>query len=284
MEEIAVERQLQRPEGILTARQVDDFIRDGYIKVGDLITPDVVDRTRVAIADSIGIDESDPSTWGERPTPLDCWDVTLRCWTPDIEQVGRELVGPDTDHGPHRSPYLERKGKDPWMFGYIPVLSYPVGGEKRFTPKPTPDGYHVDGIHLVTTWPVYRYLVVFVYLVDVEPFGGATVVLPGSHRRIFEHWYRDRKAAASGRVPDLDYGDPVAVAGRAGDVIFMHYLCAHSGSQNHDEHIRFGLNSGIGPDPKRPYRWKSNGPSEEWTPLDWTLRTDNLVEATAGVA
>ena len=56
----------------------------------------------------------------------------------------------------------------------------------------------------------------------------------------------------------------------------MHYLLVHSGSPNHADHIRVGLNSAVLPDPDHPYERKPGPPKPDWTPLDRTLRTDNL--------
>ena len=41
--------------------------------------------------------------------------------------------------------------------------------------------------------------------------------------------------------------------------------------------FRSGLNTAVMPDPERPYSRKSGPPQPDWTPLDWTLRTDVLV-------
>ncbi len=99
---------------------------------------------------------------------------------------------------------------------------------------------------------------------------------PGATGRFFEHWYRYPEAAASKAVPDLDYKEPFPVEGKAGDVIFMHYLCAHAGSENHDTQVRYGLNSDIVVDEVHPYERRPTAPAGDWTPLDYTLRTDNL--------
>jgi hypothetical protein len=268
---------------ILSPVELNSFVRDGYIKVPDLIPPAIVEGTRRNIATAAGIDESDPSTWRNLSKTLgDLWDVTLPCWTPGIEAVATQLVGPHIAHGPKLSPYLRAAGKDPWFEGFIPVLSYPDGGPRVFTRQSMPGSYHVDGIDLVSHWPKELYLVVFAYLVDVKSYGGATVVIPGSHRQIFEHWLTNPEDAATKRVPDLPHSLPLPIEGQAGDVLFMHYLCAHSGSTNHDDHIRYGLNSSINVDPAYPYRPRRSSPAPDWTPLDRTLRTDNVSQGSLG--
>ena len=156
--------------------------------------------------------------------------------------------------------------------GYIPVLNFPRPGPRQFQ---KPAGYHIDGMHLTTLWPEKHFLVVFAYLTDVAEYGGATAVLPGSHRQVFEHWVREGHPGST-HPPELEYADPVPLAGRAGDVLFLHYLMVHSGSANHSEQIRVGLNIGrdAGPEPALP--GKTGAPGPDWTPLDYTLRTDTL--------
>jgi len=152
------------------------------------------------------------------------------------------------------------------------VLTFPTPGPPRFEP---PKGYHIDGLHLTTLWPDKHYLIVFAYLTDVAEHGGATTVLPGSHRQVFENWVRAGHPDMS-RPPDLDYAAPRPLPGEAGTVIFMHYLTVHSGSVNHSDTIRVGLNTAVMPDPAQPYRRPVGAPGPGWTPLDRTLRTDNL--------
>jgi len=183
------------------------------------------------------------------------------------------LVGPCFVRGLCHSPYLESQGVAPAIMpGYIPVLNFPAPGPRQFQ---RPSGYHIDGMHLTTLWPEKHFLVVFAYLTDVAEYGGATTVLPGSHRQAFAHWVRTGHPGST-HPPDLEYADPVPLAGLAGDVIFMHYLTVHSGSPNHAEQIRVGLNTAVMPDAERPYRRKEGPPGPDWTPLDYTLRTDDL--------
>jgi ectoine hydroxylase-related dioxygenase (phytanoyl-CoA dioxygenase family) len=43
-------------------------------------------------------------------------------------------------------------------------------------------------------------------------------------------------------IDRADLGEPVEVTAKAGDILFYHYLCAHSGSQNTTPHPRLALN------------------------------------------
>lgn len=261
---------------VFTAELREQFIREGYVRVSGLIPAGLVQTTHEGLLDRMGVCPYDPDTWEGKAMSTDSGVIALTepCRTAGIEAAATELVGPDFLPAVTYSPFLDSRGVSPPLLrGFIPVLSFPQPGPPVFEP-PTA-GYHIDGMHAVTLWPDKFFLVVFVYLSDTAAHGGATTVRPGSHRQVFEHW-RATGAAGDTTPPTLDYADPVPLPGRAGDVIFMHYLLVHSGSANHAGHIRVGLNTAVMPDPERPYRQKRGAPQPTWTPLDWTLRTDTL--------
>ena len=264
---------------ILTAAQREQFIRDGYVRVSGLIPSDMVEATRVGLLARMGVYPDDPDTWAGKAmsTDPDAIAFTEPCRTPEIEAAASELVGPDFIPGVTYSPFLDSQGVSPAVLrGFIPVLSFPQPGPPAFEPPTT--GYHIDGMHAVTVWPIKFFLVVFAYLSDTADYGGATTVRPGSHRQVFEHWLRTGDSGNT-TPPALDYAAPLPLPGQAGDVFFMHYLLVHSGSANHAAHIRVGLNTAVMPDPERPYQFKRGTPQHDWTPLDWTLRTDTLGES-----
>jgi hypothetical protein len=259
----------------ISREQQRQFIEEGYLVARSLLPTELVTGTRDRLAAALGIDADDPATWQGRGISCDPAVIALTnpCRTPEVEAVAAQLVGPHFARGLAYSPYLESRGVSPaTLAGYIPVINFPTPGPRRFV---RPGGYHIDGMHLTTLWPVKHDLVVFAYLTDVADYGGATTVLPGSHRQVFAHWVREGHPGNT-EPPALDYADPLPVVGRAGDVIFMHYLTVHSGSANHSDRIRYGLNTAVMPDPKHPYRRKQGAPQPDWTPLDHTLRTNNL--------
>lgn len=261
--------------GHLSTQQVDQFVRDGYTVARGLLPPSLVTTTRERLVPAMGVDPADPLTWPGRNLSTDAavLAITAACRTAEVEAIAAQLVGPHFQRGLCHSPYLEQKGITPALIpGYIPVLSFPQSGPPRFQP---PTNYHIDGMHLTTLWPDKHFLIIFAYLTDVVAYGGATTLLPGSHRQVFAHWVNSDRPDVS-RPPDLPYAQPLPMTGEAGDVIFMHYLTVHSGSANFSPTIRVGLNSAIMPDPGQAYRRKSGPPRPDWTPLDHTLRTDNL--------
>jgi hypothetical protein len=259
----------------ISEAQKQQFIRDGYLIARGLLPEQTVADTRNGLLKALEIEENDPTTWAGKGVSANpaAIALTAACRTDAVEAIAEQLVGPHFVRGLCRSPYLESRGISPATIqGYIPVLNFPTPGPREFQ-KPT--GYHIDGMHLTTLWPLHHFLVVFAYLTDVADYGGATTVLPGSHRQVFEHWVRQEHPGST-HPPDLAYADPIPLTGSAGDVIFMHYLLVHSGSANHSEQIRVGLNTAVMPDAAIPYERKSCAPQADWTPLDYTLRTDSL--------
>lgn len=260
----------------LNETQREEFIRDGFTVVRGLLPQQVVDDTREHLLAAMGIDPSNPETWtASRTISKDhaVISITDACRTEAVDDVARELAGPDFLPRMCHSPYLEAaKVVPPQIQGYIPIIRFPQEGPREFV---RPGGYHIDGGHLTTLWPDKHYVVLLAYLSDVAEYGGATTVVPGSHRQVFEHWYREGHPGTT-HPPALEYQDSIPVTGTAGDVIFMHYLMVHSGAVNRADHIRVALNSAVLPDPERPYQRKSGAPTPDWTPLDWSLRTDTL--------
>ncbi len=262
---------------LLTDAEKERFVREGYLIVRGLLPPELVDEIRENLCSSMGIDRDDPTTWTGKPSfpaDLNVIATTNPGRTPAFEAVVEQLVGTDFLRGACFSPFLEWSSLPPQCEGYIPVLNYPTPGERRFAPG----DFHIDGGKYITTYPGRYFLAVMAFLTDVGEYGGATAVRPGSHRQVFEKWLADEHLPEDpfAVVPDLNYADPVPVIAQAGDVCFMHYLMVHSGSANHADTIRFGMNTAVMPDPERAYRPKNGSPQSDWTPMDYTLRTDTL--------
>jgi hypothetical protein len=260
----------------ISEAQTEQFIRKGYLAARGLLPPGIVESVRTELLEAMGIDAEAPATWEGKTLSTDpaVLALTARCRTEAVEAVAEQLVGPHFVRGLCHSPYLESRGVSPALIpGYIPVLNFPTPGPRQFQ---RPGGYHIDGMDRTTLWPDHSFLVVFAYLTDVAEYGGATTLLPGSHRQVFEHWVRTGDPGST-HPPALEYAEPVPVSGRAGDILFMHYLMVHSGSANHSDQIRVGLNTAVMPDPAHPYQRQQGGPQPDWTPLDSTLRTDNVI-------
>ncbi len=112
---------------------------------------------------------------------------------------------------------------------------------------PTP---HIDHARLEdrhrTFPPPYR-IGCLIYLNDVHPHSGATVVWPGSHRQLTDLARSDLDkyellSSLNEDIQTLRLNNPVEISARAGDALFYNYLCAHSGSKNVGPSCRLALN------------------------------------------
>lgn len=257
---------------LLSDEQKAQFIRDGFVIARGLLPDELVHQTREAILNSEYWPDEEIQKSG---VSIPLWNAstpTKVCRTPEVEQIGEELLGPHFLRGVSFHYGKELAGLEAREEGFVPVITFPSSGAPRFE---APSAYHLDGYpDPPTLWPHLLSLIVFAYLTDTADYGGATTVLPGSHRQVFEYWHQRNMAGEHG-VPPLEYSAPTPLPGKAGDVIFMHYLLAHSGSQNFSDHPRIGMNTAIMPDPAFPFQPKTGAPDESWTPLDYTLRTEN---------
>lgn len=243
----------------LSEIQVEQFIRDGYVVVPGLIEPEIGEKARQILWDTAKIDPADRATWPENPVlaAVEAHELMAFCRVPAMEEVAEQLAGP----------HFKRGG------GFVPVVNFPTPGPREFVPLRA----HIDGINETTVWPVQRYAVILAYLSDTTEYGGALAVWPSSHRTLLAHWVRTGTGPLGNTTPPpLDYGDAVPVAAKAGDVVFMHYLLVHASSENHDDQIRIAINGTIKPDPIPTGYPKAGPPQPDWTPIDYTLRTDNL--------
>jgi ectoine hydroxylase-related dioxygenase (phytanoyl-CoA dioxygenase family) len=135
------------------------------------------------------------------------------------------------------------------------LLSFPTE-----EPWCLPAGWHIDYGWDLPTWPVFA-VKMFALLDDVEPEGGGTLLLKGSHRlveRLAEHygrpvdpWAHDERPLQSvPAVRDFLAGlgtraqlgapmeafgvelCPVEVSGQAGDIVITHMHVFHSPAPN----------------------------------------------------
>ncbi|MEI9997376.1 MAG: phytanoyl-CoA dioxygenase family protein [Rhizomicrobium sp.] len=243
---------------LLSKAAKDQFVEQGFLRFPAMIGAARIKKCRERIDAALQLDASDPTTWPEdviAPVPQLEADMGIVA-TEEIDAIKRQLVGDG---------FVPRSS-------YVPVLNFPRFGAKEFNPH----GFHIDGVGESTLLPVRRYLLTFVYASDVDPCGGAVAAIPGSHRQIFEHYWKTGTAPDGDTdAPDgPDYGTPIPLDGPAGTVIFLHYLLAHGSSDNRTSAIRVSLNGKTAP--TTAYQRKHGAPQDNWTPMDITLRTDTL--------
>ena len=130
--------------------------------------------------------------------------------------------------------------------------SYPRDARPKFAP-------HIDG-----TWsehngvPKGRILnfamIACVLLSDVpEAYCGNFTVWPGTHHS-FAKYLRQHgpEALTDGGLPKIDMPEAHQVTGQAGDVVFAHYLLAHTAAVNLSPHVRYAVFFRLTPNDRPP--------------------------------
>jgi hypothetical protein len=216
----------------LTDEQVTTFERDGFLLLHGAIPEPVVKKAETAIWKAVGASPDDPATWEGKP-----WGSShthpdaLAVFTPELAQVVDQLSGePRPDWTPPRGAYA--------------INVFPQPGETWSHHGPHIDhSLEKDGFHV---FPRPMRLASLLYLTDCKPHGGATVVWPGSHKKIEALAQSDPARftlmfTLSSALGELELGEGIEIEGKQGDVLLYHYLCAHSGSKNVLEYPRFAF-------------------------------------------
>jgi hypothetical protein len=215
----------------LSVEQRVAFDRDGLLLIPGLIPDEIAAKAEAAIWAKLGADPSDPSTWEGKPVGSghDSPDV-MAIFSGHMAQLVEEIseeVAPDWQ--PPRSAFA--------------INIFPQPGEWSH------HGPHIDHALERDNFKVFprpMRLASLLYLTDCQREGAPTVVWPGSHQKIEALAKSDperfqRMFTLNNHLGELDLGEGIPVEGKRGDVLFYHYLCAHSGSRNARDYPRFAI-------------------------------------------
>lgn len=220
---------------------IDDFIRDGYVRLADAFPGDVAAECRRLLWEQIEESPDDPSTW-RRPVvrlgyqsggPFQAALNTPRLTTAYDALVGTGRWLPREDLGtfPIRFPSPEPPGDDGWHI------------DASFPPLPGDD-------QSAFAWRVNlasrgRALLLLVLLSDVDDADAPTRIRVGSHRDVAGILapYGDdglTMREVSQRAAEATAGHRVVQAtGRAGDVYLCHPFLVHAAQAHHGTTPRF---------------------------------------------
>ena len=219
----------------LTDQQKRDFVRDGFLRAPGVVPPSLVARARRAINHSIGsgIDSADIRRLNAQSFCAELRDdprLLRLATTPVVWSHVRALLG-------------DRRVVKPT--GCQIALRFPLPeGTPRKLIGPHVDGYHTPDNGVPNDGVVRNFtLLLGIVLNDVpKPFHGNFTVWPGTHRRM-ERYFRDHgvNSLEGGSVGTLGLRlpKPVAVTGKAGDIVLAHYQVGHTASPNLSGDIRY---------------------------------------------
>lgn len=243
---------------VLTEAQERRFVRNGYLVIEDAVASDVVKQARESFWNSLPstVDRSDPSSWvetdyedglNERPAPADRapYEALLR----EVYSYAESLLG--TGLAP---PESAPSGRVYHCKHYDSHIDFDHDG--LMSPYPNyPGDSHPDALlpHIDDGAPPTEYpdtytpmnLIACVYVDDVRPGDGGTVVWPGSHVVVAGMLDEDDGPKRLHEIQretafpaEWELAASVEVTGSAGTAFFVHPALVHSVGANLSNNIR----------------------------------------------
>jgi hypothetical protein len=203
-------------EQTLTVAQLNFWNKNGYIVINNAISKTDSEATRTAIWNFLEADPNEPETW-YKPHPAKngmmlsyVHHPTLdnNRYSAKIRKIYSELYG-------HNNIYLQ-----------VDKVSYnpPVSEKYRFMGSPL----HWD---VSIAPPIPEVFQGLLYLNDVEPSDGAFHCVPGFHHKINE-WLSALPEGADARAIAVEELNPIAIPGKAGDLVIWHHALPHCATPN----------------------------------------------------
>jgi len=240
-----IPRSLELQESVygLSSEQLKQFRDEGYLVLSDLIPKEMVARALRNINISIGkgvpsdqLTSFNAGSW--------CHELRTHASLTSLVRNTRVRAVVDSFLGSENVP--EHTG------GHVQIaLRFPTGEP----PGTRVDQlhHHIDGIPTdnngLAKGQLYPFtMLVGVYLNEVtEDDAGNLVVYPGTHLKHAEYFRKVERGPESLLdhnpfvMPKIEMPKPVQLKVKAGDVLFAHYLLAHSISSNVSPNIRYAL-------------------------------------------
>jgi hypothetical protein len=215
----SVERVLER----ITAEQKLHYDREGFLLVRKLIPDDALSPAETAIRRVIrNYEEATTQTEYHRMLQAPAEEPELiAIFASEFRATAAQLAGED--------PKKFTVPREPWA-----LIVFPYDKEWQW-PKP-----HIDHALKKDNFKVYPppfRIASISYLSDVPPHAGGTVVWPGSHRMLAALVKRSRNNYRymwdlNRGAQNVSFNHPIELTPSRGDVLFYHYLCAHSAGMN----------------------------------------------------
>jgi hypothetical protein len=216
---------------VLTCEQMRQYEDEGYVLVSGLIDPGIASAAAAALWRGLGADSNDKATWVNVPrgSGHNAPEI-VACFTPLICAAAAELANEGL-------PRLRAPSST------YSLNIFPQEGSWR------PHGPHIDHALEKDGYKVFprpMRVASIIYLNDVPENGAPTVVWPGSYKKIealakSDPVHYELMMTLNEELDKLDLGEPVQVSSKLGDILFYHYLTAHSGSTNATDIPRLAL-------------------------------------------
>ena len=236
----------------------DEFIQNGYIVLPSVLTEDqcktILDEEILPFLEQNDFFEHDESSWHDKQMfewGDECGAVVSNEGSSPISYERSSWVLNNRNivvflnliHGGMNWEYTGCAGNEQSL-GWIHMRFPYVDKSDKWEPPIPTDGWHVDGDP--TSVYTKNSVVMLPFITDVNPGGGGTAVIPGSHKRMygFMHGRSElsvsqkmrgfiRSTASQSMYPVPSYlngSKATEVTGKAGSVLIMHPLLIHSSS------------------------------------------------------
>ena len=217
---------------LLTPKHRGQLLKDGYVRLPRLISPDLLHRAQRSINASIGkgMNVADMQSYSAqsfcpdiRETPV----ITNLFNASPLIQAAEEAIGPGR--------------LEPITFGQI-ALRFPTDLSAGAPTGPWP---HIDGMYTPDNGVAEGSIANFTALAGVllselpSQNAGNFTVWPGSHVKHADYFRRHGPHSLLEGMPNIDIGPPLQITGRAGDVVLAHYLLGHGVAPNVSPHVRY---------------------------------------------
>ena len=218
---------------LLSSNQVDQYNQEGYLLMSGLIPNLISVKAEQEMWRCSDVKADEPETWTNGTTAANYLnDDIVACYTNEFITVAAQLAGDD--------PATYSKPEEAYSLNVFPSKEEWSWSGPHIDHSITTDGYK--------TFPRAFRIAAMTYLSDVEEHGGGTIVWPRSHHRIWSlaksnPTYYEYMWVLGNDIERADLGTPMELTPNRGDVLFYHFLCAHSGSKNVNSQPRFALNT-----------------------------------------
>jgi ectoine hydroxylase-related dioxygenase (phytanoyl-CoA dioxygenase family) len=194
-------------EGVLTAAQVEQYQRDGYVVVPELLSESLALEWKAILKERLAAEGKLDEPSGVRVWMSDQMDPFTgdRVLDAKIGKILQQLVGPNVE--------------------FLSVKAVFKNAKTNFNSPWHQDWFYWQGANKISVW---------IALDDATPENGCLRMAPGSHHQVFEMAVVDEGTGFNRRVTDEALqGWPVeTLPVRRGDAIFFHDLALHGSTPN----------------------------------------------------
>jgi hypothetical protein len=270
---------------MLSDRQIQHFIHEGYVKLEAAFPRDLADAGRSILWRDTGCDEDDPTTWTRPVVPLGIYGqepFARAANTTALHEAFDQLAGPghwtprrDLGMFPVRFPSREDPGDTGWHI------------DTSFPPETGDRGDYFDWRVNVTSKG--RALLLLFLFSDVGEKDAPTRIRAGSHldiarrlRPAGESGFSLRELAANGFAESRRRPE-VAATGEAGTVYLCHPFLVHAAQRHRGTRPRFLAQPAL--PAGEPFVLE--GGDESYSPVEQAIRmalADGPTEAPSGAA